>query len=118
VPTRGTARGSSSKPVYIASNGRATAITSLDIGSNALTCGTITCSRIIATATTDADEDTATNTALTLGNTSGDHVIIDGNEIIAKNGATAVGPLYLNGLAIGSVFYGSNENNVAEPVKG
>lgn len=131
--TRGTAVGSSSKPVYIASNGRATAITSLNIGSNNITCGTVTCSRIIATSTTDASETKATDTALTLGNTSGLHLIVDGNEIIAKDTATAMGPLYLNGssievnggvftakdgLALNTASYGTDEGEIANPVTG
>ena len=110
----------------------------LDLGStsypfNKVYANTVTCSRIIATATTDASETKATNVALTLGDTSGTHLILDGNEIIAKNGATAMGTLYLygstveagggvfkatKGLAINTLSYGTDEGEITDPVTG
>jgi hypothetical protein len=47
------------------------------------------------TLTTDANPTSTTSPALTIGATTGNHLMIDGNEIIAKN-ANAASTLYLN----------------------
>jgi len=45
--------------------------------------------------TTDASPTANNNTALIIGNRTGEHLAIDGNEIIPKSSATAGGTLYL-----------------------
>lgn len=58
--------------------------------------GTITCNRIIAKTTTDAEATTANSVALITGNPSGQHLEFDGNEIISKLNGTTGGVLYIN----------------------
>lgn len=45
--------------------------------------------------TTDASSSADNNSALIIGDRSGEHIAIDGNEIIPKSGAKAGGTLYL-----------------------
>lgn len=53
------------------------------------------------TSSTDADGYTQNDVALRVGNPSATHLDVDGNEIIAKNGANALATLYLQGTALG-----------------
>ena len=52
--------------------------------------------QVVLSRTTDADGTTDAKPALRIGAISGTHLELDGNEIMAKNSGTAVGPLYLN----------------------
>ena len=52
--------------------------------------------QVVLSRTTDADGTTDAKPALRIGDISGTHLELDGNEIMAKNSGTAVGPLYLN----------------------
>ena len=62
---------------------------------------TVTAPRGRFTALADADGYTQNDVALRVGNPSATHMDIDGNEIIAKNGANALATLYLQGTALG-----------------
>lgn len=55
------------------------------------------------TSVTDAASTAGNKPAIRVGNTTGDHLRIDGNEIIAMNSDTAVGALNLNVAAAGDV---------------
>lgn len=63
--------------------------------------GTITAPSGRFTSSSDATGTAQNDIALRVGNPSGNHIDIDGNEIIAKNGATTFAELYLQGNAIG-----------------
>ena len=58
--------------------------------------GSLETPRIHLTSTTDAAPGSVTNCAITIGSTSGTHLLIDNNEILAKTAADTSGPLYLN----------------------
>lgn len=74
----------------------------LSIGSDGMYVGYgIETPRLQLTSTVDADGTTQNDVALRVGNTSGNHLDIDGNEIIAKNGGTKLAELYLQGNALG-----------------
>lgn len=74
----------------------------LRIGSDGMYVGYgIETPRLQLTSTVDADAYTQNNVALRVGNPSGNHLDIDGNEIIAKNGATQLAEFYLQGNALG-----------------
>lgn len=62
---------------------------------------TITSSRGRFNSSVDADAYTQNDIALRVGNPAGSHLDIDGNEIIAKNTASKLAELYLQGNAIG-----------------
>lgn len=64
--------------------------------------GKIKAPRAHFTNETDASETALSNVALRLGNEEGLHLDLDNNEIIAKNNATTMGTLYLQGLSIAS----------------
>lgn len=150
-PTRGTAVGSATKPVYINASGVATACTYAntvvtqsrsassnwrpilthytyaaqgtdpDTATNGVyynekasiqpstgsiySAGTITCRRIIATATKDAQVDSANSVALITGSATGQHLEFDNNEIISKASDTTGGVLYLNSNGIYTQLY-------------
>lgn len=53
---------------------------------------------------TDAAANSDNNVALIIGNRAGTHLIMDGNEIIAKTNGTTGGPLYLNSGGSNVVF--------------
>jgi hypothetical protein len=57
--------------------------------------------RLQVTSSVDADAYTQNDVALRVGNPLATHLDIDGNEIIAKNGATKLAELYLQGNALG-----------------
>lgn len=74
----------------------------LRIGSDGMYVGYgIETPRLQLTSTVDADAYTQNDVALRVGNPSGNHLDIDGNEIIAKNSATKLAELYLQGNALG-----------------
>lgn len=62
---------------------------------------TVTAPRGRFTSSVDADAYTQNNVALRVGNPSGNHLDIDGNEIIAKNTGSTLAELYFQGSAIG-----------------
>lgn len=62
---------------------------------------TVTAPRGRFTASADADGSTSNEVALRVGNPAGNHLDIDGNEIIAKNTASKLAELYLQGNALG-----------------
>lgn len=62
---------------------------------------TVTAPRGRFTSSADATGTAQNEIALRVGNPSATHLDIDGNEIIAKNGATTFAELYLQGNAIG-----------------
>ena len=62
--------------------------------------------RLQVTSSIDADAYTQNDVALRVGNPLATHLDIDGNEIIAKNGATKPAELYLVGNAV--VLYSGN----------
>ena len=64
---------------------------------------TVTAPRGRFTSSEDADSYTQKNVPLRVGNPSGTHIDMDGNELIAKNGPTTLAELYLAGSALG--FY-------------
>lgn len=68
----------------------------LTINGSKIQSGTITTTRLIATATTDTAADSANSVALITGNPTGTHLEFDGNEIIAKSDGTTGTVLYLN----------------------
>ena len=74
----------------------------LRIGSDGMYVGYgIETPRLQLTSTVDADGATQNDVALRVGNPSGNHLDIDGNEIIAKNSSTKLAELYLQGNALG-----------------
>lgn len=74
----------------------------LRIGSDGMYVGYgIETPRLQLTSNVDADAYTQNDVALRVGNPSGNHLDIDGNEIIAKNSATKLAELYLQGNALG-----------------
>lgn len=74
----------------------------LRIGSNGMYVGYgIETPCLQVTSTVDADGTTQNDVALRVGNPSGTHIDMDGNELIAKNGPTKMAELYLAGSAIG-----------------
>lgn len=62
---------------------------------------TITAPRGRFNSSVDADAYTQNDVALRVGNPAGNHLDIDGNEIIAKNTASKLAELYLQGNALG-----------------
>lgn len=52
--------------------------------------------QVYLTNTSDASSSTGNSGALIIGNASGEHLAIDGNEIMAKSNGTTTGTLYLN----------------------
>lgn len=65
--------------------------------------GTITAPYGRFNSSNDADGAKQNEVPLRIGNPAGNHIDLDGNEMIAKNGATALAELYLQGSALG--FY-------------
>lgn len=62
--------------------------------------GVMSVPRARFTATTDADTKTQTDVAVRIGSDSGQHIDIDGNEIMAKDTPTTLGSLSFGGSAI------------------
>ena len=60
--------------------------------------------------TTDAQGTEDNSPALSIGSTSGTHLELDGNEIMAKASGTTVGPFYINAQG-GDVYIGGNTAN-------
>lgn len=58
--------------------------------------GSFKTARLIATSTTDADATKEAGVALITGSPTGQHLEIDGNEIVSKTNGTTGGNLYLN----------------------
>ena len=61
------------------------------------TWSNILTSTLILSATTDASETANNAVALVIGNRSGQHLELDGNEILSKSAADTMSTLYLNG---------------------
>lgn len=59
---------------------------------------------------TDAQGTQDNSPALSIGSTSGTHLELDGNEIMAKASGTTVGPFYINAQG-GDVYIGGNSEN-------
>jgi hypothetical protein len=68
----------------------------INLGTSSKHWGSIYASRLILTSTVDAAPGSVTNCGITIGATSGTHLLIDNNEILAKTAADTTGPLYLN----------------------
>lgn len=68
---------------------------------------TYTIGRLRLTSTTDGAVDKDNEAALIIGNRAGEHLVIDTNEIIAKDAATTAGSLYLNTGNAGHVHIGA-----------
>lgn len=68
---------------------------------------TVTAPRGRFTSTTDAAHDAQNNVALRIGSESGEHIDIDSNEIIAKDGPTTAGDLFLCGSTV-YIYTGSD----------
>ena len=79
--------------------------------------GNMKANRLRLTATNDAEVASDNETALILGDRSGTHLTMDGNEIIAKTNGTTSGTLYLNsGSAGGLVAVGHGGLTVNGPI--
>lgn len=62
---------------------------------------------VIIRSTRDAEAGTAESGALLVGDPTGEHLAIDGNELMAKSGGTKTAPLYVNNDG-GKVIFGGD----------
>ncbi len=77
------------------------------------TAGTVTgefAGSLRLTRTTDASGTLDNGPALSIGSTSGTHLELDGNEIMAKASGTTTGPFYINAQG-GDVYIGGNTDS-------
>lgn len=85
-----------------------------DILTTKPTTDTYTIGRLRLTSTTDGAVDKDNEAALIIGNRAGEHLVIDTNEIIAKDAATTAGSLYLNTGNAGHVHIGTGGLSVGD----